>query len=71
MKAKKKAKYIPPEIKIILTIDLNTMGIIVTSAPKADSSKEMDSRHFEVPEEDKEYYDFLWGNGDLNKSHEQ
>ena len=71
MKTKKKAKYIPPEIKIIFTINLNTVSIITTSAPKADPSKEMDSRRFEVTDEDKEYFELLWGDGDLNKPHEQ
>lgn len=70
MKTKKKAKYIPPKIEVFL-LDLDIMNIIITSAPKADPSKEMDSRRFEVPEEDKESYEFLWGDGALNNSHEQ
>ncbi|GEM_PF-2085021 len=70
MKTNKKAKYIPPKIEVYL-LDLDIMNIIITSAPKADPSKEMDSRRFDVPDEDKEYYETLWGDGNLNKFHEQ
>ena len=69
MKTKKKAKYIPPKIEVF-PLGLDIMNIIITSAPKADPTKEMDSRRLDVTDEEKETYNFLWGDETADKFHE-